>query len=102
MHQARPAWPRGRPALQRRPARYCGWPANQTAAGWRSYHRMFVGRYGTGTLVPVTDVTSDAGIGYPPSYPTVACLIQSNRRANGTNVCSPWLDRRSLTAPANW
>ncbi|MDA0564875.1 lantibiotic dehydratase [Streptomonospora sp. S1-112] len=39
------------------------------SAGWHSYHRAFVDRYGTGTLVPVTEAVSDAGIGYPPGYP---------------------------------
>lgn len=37
--------------------------------GWRSYHRAFVDRYGTGTLVPVTEAVSDTGIGFPPGFP---------------------------------
>ncbi|MQA93139.1 MAG: lantibiotic dehydratase [Streptosporangiales bacterium] len=40
------------------------------AAGWRAYHRAFVDRYGTGTLVPLVEaVSADAGVGYPPGYP---------------------------------
>jgi thiopeptide-type bacteriocin biosynthesis protein len=36
---------------------------------WRDYHRAFVERYGTGTLVAVTDVLDpDAGLGYPATY----------------------------------
>jgi len=47
--------------LTRQPA---GWPA------WRDYHTAFCDRYGTATLVPVTDVVDpDAGLGYPPGYP---------------------------------
>lgn len=38
--------------------------------GWRAYHRAFAERYGTGTLVPVTEaVDPDVGLGYPPGYP---------------------------------
>ncbi len=47
--------------LTRQPA---GWPA------WRDYHAAFCDRYGTGTLVPVTEVVDpDAGLGYPAGYP---------------------------------
>jgi class I lanthipeptide synthase len=47
--------------LTRQPA---GWPA------WRDYHAAFYDRYGTGTLVPVTDVVDPgAGLGYPAGYP---------------------------------
>ncbi len=47
--------------LTRQPA---GWPA------WRDYHSAFCDRYGTGTVVPVTDVLDpDTGLGYPPGYP---------------------------------
>ncbi|HEU0087970.1 MAG TPA: lantibiotic dehydratase [Pseudonocardiaceae bacterium] len=36
---------------------------------WRDYHRAFVDRYGTATLVPVTDLLDpDAGLGYPAAY----------------------------------
>jgi hypothetical protein len=42
-------------------------PAGDVA--WRDFHTRFVERYGTGVLVPVTDVTDlDAGLGYPASY----------------------------------
>ncbi|HZO64854.1 MAG TPA: lantibiotic dehydratase family protein, partial [Kribbellaceae bacterium] len=47
--------------LTRHPA---GWPA------WRDYHAAFCDRYGTATLVPVTQVVDpDAGLGYPAGYP---------------------------------
>ncbi|GAA0908548.1 lantibiotic dehydratase [Virgisporangium aurantiacum] len=37
---------------------------------WHNYHAEFCARYGTGTLVPVTDVVdADAGLGYPAGYP---------------------------------
>lgn len=37
---------------------------------WRTYHAAFCDRYGTGTLVPVTEVVDpDAGLGYPAGYP---------------------------------
>jgi len=43
-------------------------PAGQPA--WRAYHASFCERYGTGTLVPVTEVVNpDAGLGYPAGYP---------------------------------
>jgi hypothetical protein len=39
-------------------------------AVWRDYQGRFCDRYGTGTLVPLTDVVNpDAGLGYPASYP---------------------------------
>ncbi len=51
-------------ALLRLTRQPTGWPA------WRDYHTAFCDRYGTGTLVPVTDVVDpDAGLGYPPGYP---------------------------------
>jgi len=41
-----------------------GWPA------WRGYHAAFCDRYGTGTLVPLTDVVDpDVGLGYPAGCP---------------------------------
>ncbi|PSK89906.1 thiopeptide-type bacteriocin biosynthesis protein [Murinocardiopsis flavida] len=37
---------------------------------WRAYHAAFLARYGTGTLVPLTDVVNpDTGLGYPTGYP---------------------------------
>ncbi|MBB1245013.1 lantibiotic dehydratase [Streptomyces durbertensis] len=39
-------------------------------AAWREYFTAFCERYGTGTLVPVTEaVHPDAGLGYPAGYP---------------------------------
>ena len=36
---------------------------------WHDYHAAFVERYGTGTLVPLTDVLNpDSGLGYPAGY----------------------------------
>src|SRR2546430_160678 len=47
--------------------RLSGHPAGPPA--WRSYHLAFCDRYGTGTLVPLTDVVDgDAGLGLPPGY----------------------------------
>jgi thiopeptide-type bacteriocin biosynthesis protein len=37
---------------------------------WEDYHRRFVDRFGTATLVPLLDVISPAiGLGYPAGYP---------------------------------
>jgi thiopeptide-type bacteriocin biosynthesis protein len=37
---------------------------------WRAYHAAFCDRYGTGTLIPLSDVIDpDAGLGYPAGYP---------------------------------
>jgi hypothetical protein len=48
-------------SLSRHPA---GLPA------WRDYHKAFCDRYGTGTLVPITEaVNPDTGVGYPAGYP---------------------------------
>lgn len=39
-------------------------------APWRDFYATFCERYGTGTLVPVTDVVNTgAGIGFPAGYP---------------------------------
>lgn len=35
---------------------------------WRDHHARFVSQYGTGLAVPVLDVVSDAGPGYPAGY----------------------------------
>ncbi|WP_344668892.1 lantibiotic dehydratase [Catenulispora yoronensis] len=35
---------------------------------WRDYHARFRARYGTGALVPVPDLISDAGLGVPAGY----------------------------------
>lgn len=36
---------------------------------WRAYHQRFYERFGIGSLVPVLDVVSDSGIGWPDGYP---------------------------------
>ena len=36
---------------------------------WRPYHQRFYERYGLGTLVPVLEMVSDSGIGWPDGYP---------------------------------
>ncbi|WP_405914370.1 lantibiotic dehydratase [Streptomyces sp. NBC_00963] len=38
-------------------------------AAWSAYHQRFYERYGIGTMVPLTDVVADSGIGYPGGYP---------------------------------
>ncbi|MET9439399.1 lantibiotic dehydratase [Streptomyces sp. NPDC006610] len=35
---------------------------------WRDYHRRFLDRYGAGAAVPVLELTSDSGLGYPAGY----------------------------------
>ncbi|MGH3851933.1 MAG: lantibiotic dehydratase [Pseudonocardiaceae bacterium] len=38
-------------------------------ATWRDYHSAFVDKYGTGTVVPLTEALDpDAGLGYPAGY----------------------------------
>ncbi|MGC0415203.1 lantibiotic dehydratase [Embleya sp. AB8] len=37
-------------------------------ASWRDHHARFVAQYGTGSAIPVLDVVSDAGPGYPAGY----------------------------------
>ncbi|MFS1304405.1 lantibiotic dehydratase [Streptosporangium longisporum] len=53
-------------------------------ATWRTFHTAFVDRYGTGALVPLTEVINpDAGLGYPAGYPgsvfSVPVLTPSKR-----------------------
>jgi thiopeptide-type bacteriocin biosynthesis protein len=43
-------------------------PSPAGAEAWRDYHTAFRARYGTGALVPVLDLVSDAGLGYPAGY----------------------------------
>ncbi|MFD2794458.1 lantibiotic dehydratase [Promicromonospora vindobonensis] len=38
------------------------------AVRWLDYHARFRARYGTATPVPVTDLLSDAGLGYPTGF----------------------------------
>ena len=38
---------------------------------WEDYHRRFIERFGTATLVPLLDVINPGtGLGYPAGYPT--------------------------------
>lgn len=37
--------------------------------GWVDYHARFRERYGPGALVPVTELISDSGLGYPDGFP---------------------------------
>ncbi len=40
-----------------------------TAPGWKDYHTRFLDRYGTGTVVPVTDLLDPVtGLGLPLHY----------------------------------
>lgn len=39
---------------------------------WREYHQRFYERYGSGSLVPLLDLVSDTGIGWPAGYPGAA------------------------------
>ncbi|NUR25380.1 MAG: lantibiotic dehydratase family protein, partial [Catenulispora sp.] len=41
-------------------------------AAWKAYQRRFYERYGIGTMVPLADVVSDSGTGFPDGYPGVA------------------------------
>jgi lantibiotic biosynthesis protein len=47
--------------------RLSAYPAG--TATWRAYHQRFYERYGLGALVPLLDVISDSGIGWPDGYP---------------------------------
>jgi thiopeptide-type bacteriocin biosynthesis protein len=47
--------------------RLAAFPAGTPA--WRAYHQRFYERYGLGSLVPVLDMVSDSGIGWPDGYP---------------------------------
>ncbi|MFJ4868522.1 lantibiotic dehydratase [Streptomyces sp. NPDC088757] len=38
-------------------------------AAWKAYHMRFYERFGIGTMVPLLDVVSDSGIGFPDGYP---------------------------------
>lgn len=38
-------------------------------ASWMEYQAKFKQRYGPGTLVPVTDLVADSGLGFPDGYP---------------------------------
>ncbi len=38
------------------------------SAAWLDYHTRFRTRYGPGALVPVRDLVTDSGLGYPPGY----------------------------------
>ena len=48
-------------------ARLAVHPAGTPA--WRAYHQRFYERYGLGSLVPLLDMVSDSGIGWPDGYP---------------------------------
>ena len=49
---------------------------------WEDYHRRFVDRFGTGTLVPLLDVISPAiGLGYPVGYPASILPLPLERDA---------------------
>jgi thiopeptide-type bacteriocin biosynthesis protein len=50
-------------ALTRLSAYPTGTPA------WRAYHQRFYERFGLGSLVPLLEVVSDSGIGWPDGYP---------------------------------
>ncbi|WP_434593620.1 lantibiotic dehydratase [Streptomyces sp. A5-4] len=44
-------------------------PVPSTSRSWREYHGSFVGRYGTGTLVPVTELANPVtGLGFPRHF----------------------------------
>ncbi len=46
---------------------------------WREYHQRFYERYGSGSLVPLLDLVSDAGIGWPAGYPGAAAPARRPR-----------------------
>jgi thiopeptide-type bacteriocin biosynthesis protein len=47
--------------------RLSAYPAGTPA--WRAYHQRFYERFGLGSLVPLLEVVSDSGIGWPDGYP---------------------------------
>lgn len=61
--------------------RLSAYPAGTPA--WRAYHQRFYERFGLGSLVPLLDVVSDSGIGWPDGYPGTAvpapCSPMSSR-----------------------
>ena len=47
---------------------------------WEDYHRRFIERFGTATLVPLLDVISPGiGLGYPAGYPTSVLPLPPER-----------------------
>jgi thiopeptide-type bacteriocin biosynthesis protein len=55
------------------------------APAWRAYHQRFYERYGLGSLVPLLEVVSDSGIGWPDGYPgTVTAAPRSPLSARDT------------------
>lgn len=38
-------------------------------AVWKEYHQRFYERFGIGSMVPVSEVVADSGIGFPDGYP---------------------------------
>ncbi|MBO0805442.1 MAG: lantibiotic dehydratase [Nocardiopsaceae bacterium] len=47
---------------------------------WEDYHRRFTDRFGTGTLVPLSDVIDPGtGLGYPAGYPASILPLPSGR-----------------------
>jgi len=56
------------------------------APAWKAYHQRFYERFGIGSLVPVTDVIADSGIGWPDGYPNTT-------KPPGT---PPWSKRDTL------
>jgi lantibiotic biosynthesis protein len=45
---------------------------------WQNYLNRFFATYGVGTLVPVKELVSDAGLGYPAGYPSPLDTPQSH------------------------
>jgi thiopeptide-type bacteriocin biosynthesis protein len=47
---------------------------------WGDYHRRFYERFGAGTLVPLLELVTDSGIGWPDGYPDASALPQRPQR----------------------
>ena len=61
--------------------RLSAYPADTPA--WRAYHQRFYERFGLGSLVPLLDVVSDSGIGWPDGYPGTVVPARGWRKIPG-------------------
>ncbi|MFJ1582070.1 lantibiotic dehydratase [Streptomyces sp. NPDC088197] len=54
-------------------------PLPHGTAAWKAYQRRFYERYGIGTMVPLVDVISDSGTGFPDGYPGATAETRRSR-----------------------
>jgi len=53
---------------------------------WRAYHQRFYERFGIGSMVPLLDVVSDSGIGWPDGYPGTVTPAQRSPMSSRDEV----------------